>query len=122
MDNKKPKGMPKDEIRVLMDSAFKIMDARKQNKDLLDTEVDFLRMYVERLFTKMLTTCAEKVNKKAAPIQQETMTTNFLLMKLAVQEAVAIGLQSAIQEYSHHAIEYVCRLEALKDVTSEYYN
>lgn len=105
-----------EETKALLDATLKIISATRKQDEGVDTEVLFLKLFIEALVTKVLDDRAVKSLPKQE--QFNVVKKNYETLKLCIQEAVAVGFQDAIQRFAKMPIEYYCLIKTVPEVTN----
>lgn len=101
-----------EEIKVLVEATFGIINGRKVQKKILgsDMEMYFLSIFVSSIVDKVL----RDTGKKPKAEQFDYIKEKFKYTKFSIQEAIAIAFQVTMQNYSSIPIEYYCQIKTVE--------
>lgn len=110
---KQNKNLGFEEIKLLTEATFRIIDSAKQSTDAcnITAEINFLCMFVETLVYRSLN--IKNIDDKSKKEFNLVVNENYRRLKFGVQEAVALGYQTALETNTNVPCEFYCTIGAV---------
>src|ERR1700722_12621699 len=104
-----------EEIELLVETTIKILNSKLANKNKIPIStmyMEFTRLLLSTIILESLAAPLPDTTKKK---QLEVVKQRFGIVKLGIQEAIAIAFQDAIKAYSNADLDYVCTIRPIME-------